>query len=120
MDLRTILAQNLKNARKNLRITRVKLAEYAEISVPYLADIERRRTWVSDKTLQNLAQALNIEPWELLCAGKENRNEKSQGRKSENHIKIAELVTGKKLFLRKTVENAMEDLILELVKKIQK
>ena len=70
MDIRTILAQNLKTARQNLQITRVKLAEQAGISTPYLADIERRRTWVSDKTLQSLAKALNLSPWEFyhLCS----------------------------------------------------
>ena len=117
MDLRTILAENLKTARKDLRITRAKLAEYAGLSVPYLADIERRRTWVSDKTLQSLAQALNLEPWELIYAAPENKKEKSQKQSKQNRTQMAELVTNKKEFLRKTVENAMDDLILELVKK---
>ena len=117
MDLRTILAQNLKNARKNLHITRAKLAEYAGVSVSYLADIERRKTWVSDKTLQSLAEALNIEPWELIYAVPENNDKKSKGKNRENRTKMAEVVTKKKEFLRKTVENTMEDLILELVKK---
>ena len=117
MDIRTILAENLKNARKNLKITRVKLAEFAGVSVPYLADIERRRTWVSDKTLQNLAQALNLEPWELIYAAPDTKKEKSQAQNRQNRTQMAELVTNKKEFLRKTVENTMEDLILELVKK---
>jgi transcriptional regulator with XRE-family HTH domain len=38
----------------------------ADISALYLAGIERRRTWVSDKTLQSLAKALNLFPWELI------------------------------------------------------
>ena len=117
MDLRTILAQNIKNARKNLRITRAKLAEYAEVSVSYLADIERRKTWVSDKTLQNLAEALKIEPWELICDVPEKNNVKSNGKNKDSRTKMAEVVTKKKEYLRKTVENTMEDLILELVKK---
>ena len=120
MDLRTILAQNLKTARTNLRITRAKLAEFAGISVPYLADIERRRTWVSDKTLENLANALNLEPWELICAEPKNQKEKTQKSTKENRKQMAELVTGKKDILRKTLENTMEDLILELVKNDQK
>jgi len=119
VDIRTVLSQNLKNARKNLRITRVKLAEYAGISVPYLADIERRRTWVSDKTLQNLANALNLEPWELLCDTVENKKEKNRGPsgEKENRKQMADLVSNKKEILRKTVENVMEDLILELIRK---
>ena len=122
MDIRTVLAQNINNARKDLRITRAKLAEYAGISVPYLADIERRKTWVSDKTLQNLADALNLEPWELLCSAKENSKDKNPGqsRVKDNRKQMAELVYNKKEILRKTVENAMEDLVLELVQKSPK
>jgi len=120
VDLRTVLAQNLKNARKTLRITRAKLAESAGVSVPYLADIERRRTWVSDKTLQSLADALNLEPCELLSANPENEKEKSKGQSKESRKQMAEVVTNKKEILRKTVENIMEDLILELVKKNHK
>ena len=119
MDIRTVLSQNLRNVRKNLRITRVKLAEYAGISVPYLADIERRRAWVSDKTLQSLANALNLEPWELLCDTLENKKEKNRrsGGEKENRKQMADLVSNKKEILRKTVENVMEDLILELIQK---
>jgi transcriptional regulator with XRE-family HTH domain len=117
VDLRTILAQNLKNARKTLRITRAKLAENAGVSVPYLADIERRKTWVSDKTLQSLADALNLEPCELIRAEPENKKEKGRGQGKESRKQMAEAVTNKKDILRKTVENVMEDLILELVKK---
>ena len=119
MDLRTILAQNIKNSRKNLHISRAKLAENAGVSVPYLADIERRRTWVSDKTLQSLADALNLEPCELICADMENKREKSRGQSKDNRKLMSEVVTGKKEILCKTVENVMEDLILELVKKVQ-
>jgi len=119
VDIRTVLSQNLRNVRKNLRITRVKLAEYAGISVPYLADIERRRAWVSDKTLQSLANALNLEPWELLCDTLENKKEKNRrsGGEKENRKQMADLVSNKKEILRKTVENVMEDLILELIQK---
>jgi transcriptional regulator with XRE-family HTH domain len=117
VDLRTILAQNLNNARKNLQITRAKLAEFAGISVPYLADIERRRTWVSDKTMQSLADALNLETWELLCSEQKKKKEKSLGQSKESRRLMAEAVIGKKEILQKTVENIMEDLILELVKK---
>lgn len=117
MDLRTILAQNIKNARKNLHITQLKLAECAEISLPYLADIERRRTWVSDKTLQNLAKALNVEPWELLFSASENQKEtpRRQNTKKESRKRMAELITKKKEILRHTAENAMEDLIMEIL-----
>jgi transcriptional regulator with XRE-family HTH domain len=31
-----------------------------------MTDIERCKTWVSDKTLEKIAAALDISPWELL------------------------------------------------------
>lgn len=61
VDIRQILAQNIKKRRKELGITQMKLAELAEISVPYMNDIERCQTWVSDKTLAKLAKALLLD-----------------------------------------------------------
>ncbi len=61
LDIRRILAQNIKKRRKELGITQMKLAELAELSVPYMNDIERCQTWVSDKTLAKLAKALLLD-----------------------------------------------------------
>ena len=83
MDIRTILAQNLKTARQTLQITRVKLAEQAGISAPYLADIERCRTWVSDKTLISLSNALGIEVFQLFTPATEE--EKHERRPLPSH-----------------------------------
>ena len=118
MDLKTVLAQNLKNARNSLQITQIKLAERAKISLSYLVDIERRRTWVSDKTLQSLARALHVEPWELLIPGAGQIEGKSG--KMEKWKRIADLINKKKKFLRNTAEEAMEDLIMELLSEASK
>ncbi|MDR0586222.1 MAG: helix-turn-helix domain-containing protein, partial [Treponema sp.] len=112
-DLRAILSQNIKNARKSLSITREKLAEYAEISVPYLGDIERRRTWVSDKTLQNLAKALDVKPWELLVPVTDRMETKTG--EEDRKRRIAELIAKKKEILHRTAGEAMEDLIMQIL-----
>ena len=39
-DVRKILAQNIKQRRKELGITQAKLAEIADLSEPYMNDIE--------------------------------------------------------------------------------
>ena len=39
-ELRAILSKNIRAARKNLHLTQERLAENADISLPYLADIE--------------------------------------------------------------------------------
>lgn len=66
LSLRKILSQNIRIFRKNLHLTQERLAENADISLPYLSDIEHCKTWVSDKTLLKLSKALNTTPSELL------------------------------------------------------
>ncbi|MDR2731202.1 MAG: helix-turn-helix domain-containing protein [Treponema sp.] len=65
-ELRHILAQNLKEHRKHLGLSQEKLAEMASISWQTVNSIECHRTWVSDMTLENLADALKIETFQLL------------------------------------------------------
>jgi transcriptional regulator with XRE-family HTH domain len=64
--LRRILAANLKEHRKTLGLSQEKLAEMAGISWQTVNSIECHRTWVSDKTLENLADALKINSFQLL------------------------------------------------------
>ena len=120
-DLRKILSQNIKTVRNELHISQEKLAEYADISLSYMTDIERCRTWVSDKTLQSLAKALNMEAWELLSpAGTENRiqaeREQSPNRRERNRDRqIAGLIAKKKEAMRHVVDKSMEELVLEII-----
>ena len=64
--LRAILAANLKKHRKLLGLSQEKLAEIANVSWQTINSIECHRTWVSDKTLENLANALKIDTFHLL------------------------------------------------------
>ena len=95
LSLRKILSQNIRIFRKNLHLTQERLAENADISLPYLSDIEHCKTWVSDKTLLKLSKALNTTPSELL-----NENIPPV----EIHLK----------------ENSIADLLLEQKKQIAK
>jgi len=61
-----ILAVNLKKQRKTLGLSQEKLAEMAGLSWQTVNSIECHRTWVSDKTLESLADALKIESFQLL------------------------------------------------------
>jgi len=114
-NLRKILSNNIRKARLSLHISQAKLAEYAEISVPHILDIEYCKTWVSDKTLSNIAHALNMEVYELLMP---DRCEKSKDSKWENMIlrKTAELIKSRKNHLRNNVDETMDSLILEIIK----
>jgi transcriptional regulator with XRE-family HTH domain len=65
-ELRRILAANLKEQRKLLGLSQEKLAEMAGLSWQTINSIECHRTWVSDKTLESLADSLGIETFQLL------------------------------------------------------
>jgi transcriptional regulator with XRE-family HTH domain len=114
-DLRKILSQNIKNTRAALHITQAKLAEYADISVPHIVEIELCRTWVSDKTLANIARALNMEAYELLIP---EQAEKTAGRNRANLVqrRIADLIKAKKSLLRQKTGETLDDLMLEIVR----
>lgn len=65
-NLRSILAANLKEHRKIMGFSQEKLAEMAGLSWQTVNSIECHRTWVSDNTLESLAEALKIESFQLL------------------------------------------------------
>ena len=64
--LRRILAANLKEHRRMLGLSQEKLAEMTGLSWQTVNSIECHRTWVSDKTLESLADALKIDTFQLL------------------------------------------------------
>jgi len=69
--LRNILSQNIKRYRQRKGWTQAKLAEEMSISTNYLSDIETKRGWVSPLSLVSLANALDIEVYELFKTEKE-------------------------------------------------
>ena len=73
IELREILSSNIKFYRKRLFLTQEKLAEKTGLSAQTINDIEGCRTWVSDKSLIKIAEALHISPADLLIEC-ENKN----------------------------------------------
>jgi len=65
LNIREILAQNLKENRKKLGITQPELAEKAGLSTHYLAMIEIARKFPTADVLERLARALKINSNEL-------------------------------------------------------
>jgi len=114
-NLRSILAKNIRKARSSLHISQAKLAEAADISVPHMLDIEYCKSWVSDKTLKSIAQALNMEAYELLVPEKGQKDKKSHGKKDELQ-QTATIINNKKKELRKKMGEVMDDLILDITK----
>ena len=64
-NLRNLFSQNIKRYRQRKGWSQEKLAEKMEISTNYLSDIETKRGWVSPFSLVKMANALEIEVFEL-------------------------------------------------------
>ncbi len=65
-ELSDIYIKNLKKYRNEKQISQERLSEKAKISPSFLSDIENGKKWGSFETLVSLANALEVEPYELL------------------------------------------------------
>jgi transcriptional regulator with XRE-family HTH domain len=63
--LRKTLSTNIRGWRKKLGFSQEKLAELVGVSTQTINDIECCRSWMSDKTMSKLAEALGIEVFQL-------------------------------------------------------
>jgi len=108
-ELRKILSNNIREFRKDLHLTQEQLAESADISLSYLADIEHCKTWISDKTLLKLAKSLHKKPFELL-AEHTNISEKTDIHKISNiiHDEKNELVKTVSAICDKTIQKILQ------------
>jgi len=67
-DLRGLLAKNIKKRRKFLGISQAILAEKANTSSHYIAQIEQRKKFPSSEMLERIASALNFDSPELFAS----------------------------------------------------
>lgn len=66
MDLKEVMAINLRQARHAQQLTQEELAEKAQVSARYIGSIERADVSASVTVLGQIAEALGIAPAELL------------------------------------------------------
>jgi transcriptional regulator with XRE-family HTH domain len=64
-ELKTALGKNIKFLRFRRRFSQADLAEEAHISITFLSNIERGNNFPQPRTLCNLAEALDVQVWEL-------------------------------------------------------
>lgn len=112
-DVRKILASNIRKRRKELGITQIKLAELADISEPYMNDIERCQTWVSDKTLAKLAWALNLDLYELFIVPEKSADSKKD---STNEKATYLLFQQQKQEVHNYIDKSFETLFRDVMK----
>ncbi|WP_048646191.1 helix-turn-helix domain-containing protein [Nitratireductor soli] len=66
MDLKEVMAVNLRRTRHDKNMTQEELADRASLSARYIGAIERADVSASVTVLGQIADALGIEPGELL------------------------------------------------------
>lgn len=66
LKLLKVVSLNMKNARKSLGISQMKLANLCELSQSYIGEVESTKKYPSLKTLSVIAKKLNINAYELL------------------------------------------------------
>jgi len=81
INIREILANNLKEYRRKYSFSQDKLAELASISSQYLATVETCRKFPTPEVLDRLAEALGIETHELFTFSSSPQNELEKLRK---------------------------------------
>ena len=74
-DIKKQLGQRIKNIRKQKGMTQEKLAEIVGIAPPNISYIETGRYCPAIDTMQKIASALEVEPYELYRFNLKNRNE---------------------------------------------
>ena len=73
-ELRIIYTSNIRRIRNEQNMTQFELAEKAGLADKYIGYIETGRQWGSIETLLKLANALGVEPADLLRANNNNNN----------------------------------------------
>jgi len=103
--LKDILSSNLKKYRQRRNWSQFTLAEKINISTNFLADIEAGNTWVSAQTLVKLAQALEIEVFELLKP--QNEDLKNKKEVDKNKVALSQFSQDLTVVLQESIEKAL-------------
>lgn len=64
-EIQKRLGENIKKQRKEKKLTQFQLAEKADVSEDTIKSLEQGRTWLSDKTLSQITEALDIDVVQL-------------------------------------------------------
>ncbi|WP_309086673.1 helix-turn-helix transcriptional regulator [Chelativorans sp.] len=70
MDLKEVMAINMRRIRNDLELTQEELAARAGLSMRYVGSIERARVSASVTVLGRIAEALQIDPCVLITPQK--------------------------------------------------
>ncbi len=103
-EFKQIYADNIKSRRNQLGLKQDKLAEKINLSEKYISDLETGRRIGSFETLVSIANALEVEPYELLLPAKtavSYDTKRTQELMKRLRSNFSELVDTMEEFLRK-------------------
>ena len=106
-DLRQVLSKNIKSLRSQRSLSQVELAEKADISIPFLSNIERSKKWPYPETLVKLAKALDVEVYMLF-------QEKAPSPTADVQNTLARFKKDISVSLHKTVATAIDSSLEEM------
>lgn len=105
--LKDTLSGNIKEFRRRRNWSQFTLASKIDISTNFLADIEAGNTWVSAQTLVKIAQAFEIEAFELLRPHKESVNSKKNQKLDDKKVVLARFSKDLTVVLQDSMEKAL-------------
>lgn len=91
MNQPELFGKRVRTIRKAAKITQEEAAEAAQLNSKYLGEIERGEKRPSFEAIMALAKALNVSPDAFFQFDREENDEKTQRRKIENLLKVANL-----------------------------
>ncbi len=103
-ELNKLYIENIKRIRTEKKLSQEKLAELSNLSSPFISDIENGKKWGSFETLVSIANALEVEPYELLLPPKTNVSydtKRTQELMKRLRSNFSELVDTMEEFLKK-------------------
>ncbi|MDR2096840.1 MAG: helix-turn-helix domain-containing protein [Treponema sp.] len=72
--IRQIFSKNLKRLRALQNVSQINLAAQTGLTHNFIADIENCKKWVSPMTLEKLAIALKVEPYQFFLSEMHSKN----------------------------------------------
>lgn len=78
LEIRQILADNIKRLRKQRGLSQLKLANELDIAMTFVSDIENCKKWVSPETLAKLVSYFDVSVSELFATQGSLKNNNSQ------------------------------------------
>lgn len=112
LSVKAVIANNIKKYRKLNNMTQAKLAEEADVSNTYIANIECGHTWISDKTLENIAKALHIDIYLLFIP---DINEKSFANSTEKQQETITYLNKRKNELEKYIKDFFSETFYQIL-----